>query len=548
MLHSLGMSVRARGGALSRVLQRYALTGLFVIFALFAVVLAVTAYLGYRAARQAARDVLFSRGLQAAMSFTRAARNPRVHDSLAMVRTLADEIGRRELGISVVDRHGKVIVSSSSLAPEAGATIDLSPRLRLRLRTGTGPPELDAFEDTLAGRALVLWRPLVAERPPPPPRHPRDRPGWGPPRPPWERGGRGRPPRRPAWDRSFSPERARAERSSRTGDEPAPRRAAAPGRRNDARPDPGEGPPAPEGSSPDGAAAPRGWQPPSGPRPPPRFFVRVLVPVTLAAPVLSPARNTLVMAMISSPLFLFAGILLWGSARRAQRLEREAQARQALSALGEMSAVLAHEIRTPLASIKGNAQLLGEERRGDERIGSMVSECTRLERLVNGLLDYARPVPPRRGRCDPDRIASRAAEIVVPRAQAAGVGLLLDPCGCGEVLHADADQLLQALVNLAQNAIEASVAAGSKEPVVIRVRKVGTRVVFTVLDRGAGFGGRAGDEIFKPFHSTKEKGTGLGLAVARQIAAQHRGALRLADREDGPGARADLEIPLESPS
>jgi two-component system sensor histidine kinase HydH len=239
------------------------------------------------------------------------------------------------------------------------------------------------------------------------------------------------------------------------------------------------------------------------------------------------------------------GVLLHLAARRAQRAEGELQKRRALAALGEMAAVLAHEIRTPLASIKGNAQLIGEGAPEDDRPRSIVDESARLERLVNGMLDYARPVEPRREPCDPDALIERAAGLTVPRAAATGVALVTDPARCGSCLSADPDQILQVLVNLLQNAIEATAGlpeGAPRDPVVIRARRASGQVILSVQDAGVGLPVGGAEQIFLPFYSGKRQGTGLGLSVARQIVEQHGGVLEVLPRKEG-GVLATATLP-----
>lgn len=275
---------------------------------------------------------------------------------------------------------------------------------------------------------------------------------------------------------------------------------------------------------------------PGGPRP---TLLRVTVDQSVADDVLAPARNTLAVSGTSAGVLLVLGLMLYAAARRARRLDQELQRRRALTALGEMAAVLAHEIRTPLGSIKGNAQLIGEAHPADERAAAVVREAGRLERLVNGLLDYARPATPRRVPTNPDEVADRAAEIVLAKAGAAGVNLLTDPAQQGECLQADPDQLVQVLVNLLQNAVEASSAG---QNVVLRVRRSRGQVSFAVLDSGEGLGDEDLDQLVRPFYSTKRAGTGLGLSVARQIVEQHGGRLRL-ERRPGGGVQAEATLP-----
>ncbi|MCA9669848.1 MAG: hypothetical protein KC503_29840 [Myxococcales bacterium] len=280
-------------------------------------------------------------------------------------------------------------------------------------------------------------------------------------------------------------------------------------------------------------------------------LLRLTVPTEAASAVLAPARRLMLLGGVVSLSLLVAGVLLWRALRRAVVAERELTHKQNLARLGGMAAVMAHEIRTPLAAIKGNAQLVGEQRPGDPKVEAIVSESSRLERLVESLLNYARPRAPVRTTVDPDEIVERAAEIVAPRALEAKVDLMCDVVGSGPCLSADPDQLLQLLVNLMQNAVEASESAATQagadaapEPVVVRARKRLSRVTFEVLDRGPGLDDVTMARIFEPFYTTRAKGTGLGLAVAFQITEQHGGRITL-ERRDGGGTVARVVLPTQ---
>lgn len=272
-------------------------------------------------------------------------------------------------------------------------------------------------------------------------------------------------------------------------------------------------------------------------------LLRVTASMSLADHLIRPARYAVALSAAAAVLLLVLGVGMYRSAKRAWHTQKELQRRQAMAALGEMGAVLAHEIRTPLSSIKGNAQLVAESQAEDERITAVVREAERLERLVNGLLDYARPTPPRPDAVDPDQIAARAVEIVAPLARAASVPILTDPASCGACLRADGDQLLQVLVNLLQNGVEANATTtAAAKPVTLRVQRKLGRVLFEVLDRGPGLGGADPDDLTRPFHTSKAGGTGLGLSIAKQIVEAHGGRVELVDREGG-GVVATVSLP-----
>jgi signal transduction histidine kinase len=282
---------------------------------------------------------------------------------------------------------------------------------------------------------------------------------------------------------------------------------------------------------------------PRGPGGRPRVkLLRVTVDASLAASLTEPAYTTLIMASTVAGLFLLLGFFLHRLERRTAIAERELQGKEVLASLGEMAAVLAHEIRTPLGSIKGNAQLLEEKDADNPCSQAIVRETTRLERLVNGMLDYARPTPPQRTYVDPNQTMARALEMVAPIALKHEVNLLTEAADDGTLLNADADQLLQILVNLLQNAVEAA-KENDAGLVTIRVRADNNEITFSVLDNGPGFSVEEEKQLFRPFFSKRKGGTGLGLAVAKRLVERHQGQLRLKNRDEG-GAEASAVFPL----
>ena len=120
------------------------------------------------------------------------------------------------------------------------------------------------------------------------------------------------------------------------------------------------------------------------------------------------------------------------------------------------------------------------------------------------------------------------------------VAVQLDP-GPAAVLHADADQLEQMFINLLTNAADASIANGAK-PVRIGWRIADSFLLVSIEDRGLGIANT--ENLFVPFYTTKPTGSGVGLALAQQIARAHGGEIRLANREDVEGARALVRLPL----
>jgi two-component system sensor histidine kinase HydH len=202
-----------------------------------------------------------------------------------------------------------------------------------------------------------------------------------------------------------------------------------------------------------------------------------------------------------------------------------------------MSAVLAHEIRNPLASLKGNAQLLAERlpdgSREKSRAERVVSEATRLEALTSDLLDFARSGPLETAAVDPVELVRTAADDVA----ADGFDILAG--SVPERWPMDATRIRQALVNVLQNAKQAS-PSGPRPTVAIATSHEGLEIAVRDFGPGLPAGGEA--RIFDPFFTTRTNGTGLGLAVARRIAEMHGGRVEASNHPEG-GAVFRIVLP-----
>jgi two-component system, NtrC family, sensor histidine kinase HydH len=245
------------------------------------------------------------------------------------------------------------------------------------------------------------------------------------------------------------------------------------------------------------------------------------------------ATRTLAIGIAASLTLLGLTILLvrWSLGREAavRELERERH----LAHLGQMSAVLAHEIRNPLASLKGNAQLLAGGLAGERaqaKAERVVDEATRLETLTNDLLEFARAGHLKLADVDPVDLARDAAAL-------GGDRIRLDADGAPRSWPLDAARMRQVLVNLIENAVELS-----EGPVDVTVVRADRAVVFAVADRGPGIPDADLDKVFEPFFTKRTRGTGLGLAVARRLVELHGGTIRARHR-DGGGTVFEVVIP-----
>jgi two-component system sensor histidine kinase HydH len=205
-----------------------------------------------------------------------------------------------------------------------------------------------------------------------------------------------------------------------------------------------------------------------------------------------------------------------------------------------MSAVLAHEIRNPLASLKGHAQLLEESlpdgTRDRAKAGRVVREAVRIERLTTDLLAFVRSGTLAPRKADPRAVVRAAIE------SAGDSRVTLDDEGAPAEAPIDDERVRGALENLIRNAREAA----PEGAIEIRMTQDDGMLEIRVRDHGPGI--RPGDEekIFEPFHTTRVQGTGLGLAVSRRIAEAHEGSLTAANTAGG-GAVFTMRLALTAP-
>jgi len=207
--------------------------------------------------------------------------------------------------------------------------------------------------------------------------------------------------------------------------------------------------------------------------------------------------------------------------------------------------VLGHELSNSLAPIKSIAgSLLGrvDQIAGDDAtlrdfrrgLGVVESRADALHRFVQSYRLLAQLPPPR---LKPVPLAALLERVVLLEQR---LPVQLDP-GPPAVLLADPDQLEQMFINLLANAVDASLANGS-QPVRASWKVAGSSLLVAIEDRGLGIANS--DNLFVPFYTTKPKGSGVGLALAQQIARAHGGEIQLVNREDGEGARATIRLPL----
>lgn len=210
----------------------------------------------------------------------------------------------------------------------------------------------------------------------------------------------------------------------------------------------------------------------------------------------------------------------------------------------QLAAGVAHEIRNPLASLQGFVQLLMKQGVSPTYLNVMQEELARIERITGELLALAKPVCTDWQRCDIDALLRHVVLVMEPQAAKQRVHIMLPEPDCEIRIDADPDQIKQVLINVVKNAIEAMPDGGRVE---IGTSICGDELEITVQDEGAGLTKEQLARVGKPYYTTKEGGSGLGLMMCRSIAERHRGRLTL-ESAPGCGTRVQLILPLQRAS
>ncbi len=230
------------------------------------------------------------------------------------------------------------------------------------------------------------------------------------------------------------------------------------------------------------------------------------------------------------------------SLQHARELEEEARRNQRLVELGRLVAGVAHGIRNPLTSIQGYVQYWA--RRPDSppspsSLQLVVSETTRLNKLVERLLYFARPLEARYESQDIEATIAQVVDLVAPECETAGIEVKRGLSGQARQAEIDGEQIRQVVLNLVMNAIQAMPSGGTLS---VRTSYGDNEVELEVADTGPGIPLEQQESIFTPFFTTKRNGAGLGLAISREIARAHGGSMGFRT-EPGRGTAFYVRLP-----
>jgi len=225
-----------------------------------------------------------------------------------------------------------------------------------------------------------------------------------------------------------------------------------------------------------------------------------------------------------------------------KELEQEMKNKEKWAAIGELSANIAHEIRNPLASLRGSIEMLREgkipEKHRDKLMGIAIDETERLNTIVTDFLTYSRPKPLDIQNVDLNALLGDTLELLRNRAKSMGDIIVRQECDGKLLVLLDPLKIRQVFWNLGINALEAMEKGGE---LTVSTKETQDKVSVIFSDTGPGMSKDDIEKIFYPFHTTKERGTGLGLSIAHRIIEEHQGRIMV---RSYPGSGTTFEIIL----
>lgn len=242
-------------------------------------------------------------------------------------------------------------------------------------------------------------------------------------------------------------------------------------------------------------------------------------------------------------------VLIFQDLTEVFELEQEVRRREKLAALGTMAAGLAHEIRNPLASLRGSIQVLASDLAPDDdnrRLTDIIlRESERLNRTVSDFLTYARPAPHTPTEFDLRRPVSEAVTLLrnspeVGPAHSIDESYPEQPCP----FRGDQNQIRQIFWNLARNGLQAMADGGELK---VRIESAGQGYRLAVADEGIGMPREQIDRLFEPFSSRKQGGVGLGMAIVYSFVREHGGRVSV-ESEVGVGTQIVVDLPRTRPT
>jgi len=237
-------------------------------------------------------------------------------------------------------------------------------------------------------------------------------------------------------------------------------------------------------------------------------------------------------------------IIIEKRAEERLKLEEKLQRAEHLSAIGEMTAGVSHEIRNPLGIIKSSAELLRKKitklKESTTIVDIILEESIRLNNIIGDFLDFARPMTPELKPCSIEDLIEKNLHFITQQAQEKNIGFNKQVHGKIPLIMGDFNRLYQAFLNILLNALQA---IPREKTILITLVADKTHVHLTIQDEGHGIDPEDLKKIWTPFFTTKELGTGLGLGIVKNIIESHKGNIHISNVQP-TGTRVVITLPI----
>lgn len=236
---------------------------------------------------------------------------------------------------------------------------------------------------------------------------------------------------------------------------------------------------------------------------------------------------------------VFAGYLVDRERKARERSEREKD----LARIGQVATAIVHDLKNPIITILGFSKRI-KDRKGntDEAIDIVRDSAITMQKIVQDVLDFAKPLQLSLKREDMGEVIAKACQFCQTKAEAGEVGLITE--SPGHPVHAEIDgfHLERAMINLVSNAIEAS---GRGQDVKVGMALGKDTLTIKIMDQGPGMDRETLENIFTPFYTKKKEGTGLGMPIAKKVVEAHKGEIHVVSNP-GTGTEVRIELPYKA--
>ena len=241
-------------------------------------------------------------------------------------------------------------------------------------------------------------------------------------------------------------------------------------------------------------------------------------------------------------------LITFRDAESVRRIENELELSRRLAAIGRLTSGVAHEVKNPINAIVVHLEILKNKLQevapdAQRHMDIIGNEIRRLDRVVQTLVDFTRPVDLKLGPTDLRKLTEDVALLAGPEALSHNVKLEFTALAPSLPVYVDADLFKQAILNIVLNGVQAMADGGTLKMI---ARKTESAAIIEISDQGHGIPKEIQDKIFNLYFTTKKAGSGIGLAMTYRVLQLHNGALEF-ETEQGKGTTFRLQVPLEQP-